>query len=179
MGFESKTTEFCSDALTGWAIRPWVEAALWTNFLQLLQFHSLFSVRFHFSYCCWWRFKVCPWCPNFTQLFVLLICCWWRPIDEIKGQCAIVQILFLVLQSLSDRLLICFIFENDKLCCFFPILFQVLRALFLETPFHIKVISTLWYHYSENHSPVFRRLLPPKLYLKMKAFTKVLCWYPS
>ena len=45
------TTEFHSDALTDWAIRPWVQLALRANFVQLLQFHCLFSVTFHFSYC--------------------------------------------------------------------------------------------------------------------------------
>ena len=39
MGFESTTTEFHSDALTDWAIRPWVQLALRANFLQPLQFH--------------------------------------------------------------------------------------------------------------------------------------------
>ena len=62
---------------------------------------------------------------------------------------------------------------------FISILFQIPRALFLEKRFYVKVIPTMWYHYSKNYSPVFRRLLPPKLYLKMEVFTKVLCWYPS
>ena len=48
---EPKTTEFHSDALTDWAIRPWVQLALTANFVQLLQFHHLLSVRFHFGYC--------------------------------------------------------------------------------------------------------------------------------
>ena len=38
------TTEFCLDALTDWAIRPWVQLALRASFVQLLQFHWLFSV---------------------------------------------------------------------------------------------------------------------------------------
>ena len=53
-GFETTTTEFCSDVLTNWAIRPWLQLALRTNFanfVQLLQFHFLFSVIFHFGYC--------------------------------------------------------------------------------------------------------------------------------
>ena len=45
------TIEFRSDALTDWAIRPWVQLALRANFVQLLQFHRLFSVTFHFGYC--------------------------------------------------------------------------------------------------------------------------------
>ena len=49
MGFEPTTTEFRSDALTDWAIRPWVQLAPRANFVQLLQFHSLFSVTFHFG----------------------------------------------------------------------------------------------------------------------------------
>ena len=51
LGFEPMTTEFCWDTLTNWAVRPWVQLALRANFVQLLQFHCLFSVRFHFSHC--------------------------------------------------------------------------------------------------------------------------------
>ena len=51
LGFEPTTTEFHSDALTDWGIRPWVQLALRTNFVQLLQFHCLFSVRFDFGHC--------------------------------------------------------------------------------------------------------------------------------
>ena len=51
VGSEPTTTEFRSDALTDWAIRPWVQLALRANFVQLLQFHRLFSVTFHFGYC--------------------------------------------------------------------------------------------------------------------------------
>ena len=39
LGFESTTTEFHSDALTEWAIRPWVQLALGANFVHLLQLH--------------------------------------------------------------------------------------------------------------------------------------------
>ena len=39
VGFEPTTTEFRSDALTDWAIRPWVQLALRANFVHLLQFH--------------------------------------------------------------------------------------------------------------------------------------------
>ena len=49
--FEPTTTEFRSDALTDWPIRSWVQLALRANFVQLLQFHCLFSVMFHFGYC--------------------------------------------------------------------------------------------------------------------------------
>ena len=38
VGFEPTTTEFRSDALTDWAIRPWVQLAHRINFVQLLQF---------------------------------------------------------------------------------------------------------------------------------------------
>ena len=37
--FEPTITEFRSDALTDWAIRPWIQLALRANFVQLLQFH--------------------------------------------------------------------------------------------------------------------------------------------
>ena len=51
VGFEPTTTEFRSDALTDRIIRSWVQLALRANIIELLQFHLLFSVRFHFSYC--------------------------------------------------------------------------------------------------------------------------------
>ena len=47
MGFEPTTTEFRSDALNDWAIRPRVELALRANFVQLFQFH-LFVQCSHF-----------------------------------------------------------------------------------------------------------------------------------
>ena len=50
-GLEPTTTEFRSDSLSDWAIRPWVQLALRVNFVhfvQLPQFHCLFSVVFHF-----------------------------------------------------------------------------------------------------------------------------------
>ena len=47
VGFEPTTTEFRSDALTDWAIRPWVQLALRANFVQLLQFY-LFVQRWRF-----------------------------------------------------------------------------------------------------------------------------------
>ena len=46
VGFQPTTTEFHSNALT-----PWVQLTLKANFVQPLQFHCLFSVTFHFSYC--------------------------------------------------------------------------------------------------------------------------------
>ena len=49
VGPEPITTEFCSEALTNWAIRPWVQLALRANFVQRLQFHCPFSVTFHFG----------------------------------------------------------------------------------------------------------------------------------
>ena len=50
MGFEPTTTEFRSDTLTDWAIRPLVQLAFRANFVQLLHFHHLFNVWFHFGY---------------------------------------------------------------------------------------------------------------------------------
>ena len=38
-GFEPTTTEFRSDALTDWAIKPFVQLVLWANFVQLFQIH--------------------------------------------------------------------------------------------------------------------------------------------
>ena len=51
VGFEPMTIEFHSDTLTDWAIRPWVQLTLRANFVQLLQFHRLFRLTFHFGYC--------------------------------------------------------------------------------------------------------------------------------
>ena len=51
VAFEPTTTEFRSNDVTDWAIRPWVQLALTANSGQLLQFHCLFSVRFPFDYC--------------------------------------------------------------------------------------------------------------------------------
>ena len=51
VGSEPTTTEFPSDALTDWAIKPCIQLALRANFVLLLQFHCLLSVRFHFGYC--------------------------------------------------------------------------------------------------------------------------------
>ena len=51
VGFETTTTEFRSDVLTDWAIRPWVQLALRANVVQLHQYHRLLSVTFHFGYC--------------------------------------------------------------------------------------------------------------------------------
>ena len=39
VGFETKTTEFGSDALTNWAIRPSIQLSLRASFVQPLQFH--------------------------------------------------------------------------------------------------------------------------------------------
>ena len=47
VGFEPTTTEFRWDALTDWAIWPWVQLALRANFVQLLLFH-LFVQFWHF-----------------------------------------------------------------------------------------------------------------------------------
>ena len=60
--FETMTNEFRSDLLTNRAIRPWVQLTLRASFVQLLQFHQLSSVTFHFGYnlsqspCLFWFF---------------------------------------------------------------------------------------------------------------------------
>ena len=46
VGFEATNTEFCSDTLTDWVIRP--KLALRANLVQLLQFNLLFSVQISF-----------------------------------------------------------------------------------------------------------------------------------
>ena len=50
VGVEPTAIEFCSDALTDWAIRPWDQPTLRANLVQLLQFHRLFSVTFDSAY---------------------------------------------------------------------------------------------------------------------------------
>ena len=50
VGFEPMTTDFHSDCLTDWAIMPWVQITLWSNFVQLLQVRRLFSTTFYFGY---------------------------------------------------------------------------------------------------------------------------------
>ena len=83
MGFEPTTTEFRSDTLTDWAIRSWVKLSLRANFVQPLQFHHLFSVRFHFGYglrqsqlLLWLKFylAICRFPLKLHQSFSLRIC---------------------------------------------------------------------------------------------------------
>ena len=47
--FQPTTTQFHLDVRNVWPNRPWVQLALRTNFLRLLQYHHLFSVIFHFG----------------------------------------------------------------------------------------------------------------------------------
>ena len=49
VGFEPTTTEFRLDTLTNWTIRPCIQFTLRANFVQLFQFHRLFSFTFHFE----------------------------------------------------------------------------------------------------------------------------------
>ena len=48
VGFEPTFTEFRSDALTEWVIKPWVQLALRANFVQLLQFRLFVQCRISF-----------------------------------------------------------------------------------------------------------------------------------
>ena len=47
--FKPTTTEFRSDDLTDWTIRPWVKPMLKANFVQLLKILRLLSVQFNFD----------------------------------------------------------------------------------------------------------------------------------
>ena len=47
--FEPTTTEFRSDALTDWGIRPWVQVALRANVVQLFQFHPFVQCQISFQ----------------------------------------------------------------------------------------------------------------------------------
>ena len=49
VGLEPMTTEFRSEALTEWAIKPWVQLTPRANFVQLIQAHRVFSATFHFD----------------------------------------------------------------------------------------------------------------------------------
>ena len=51
MEVEPMTTDFRSDVLTDWALRPWVQLEFRAKFIQLHQFHRLFSVQFHYGSC--------------------------------------------------------------------------------------------------------------------------------
>ena len=64
---EPAIIEFRSDALTDRAIRPWVQPALRANLVQQLQFHILFTVRFHFGYCL--RRSLRSFCLTFRRVY--------------------------------------------------------------------------------------------------------------
>ena len=49
VALETATSEPFSDTLTNWTIRPYVQLALRANFVLPIQFHYLFSVKFHFG----------------------------------------------------------------------------------------------------------------------------------
>ena len=99
MGFEPMTTEFRSDTLTNWAIRPWVQLALRANFVQLLQFHRLFSVPFHFGYClhqsprsfssnfCWGNHMISPswYKDNIYKATIYCILIWYYQKNKSKN----------------------------------------------------------------------------------------------
>ena len=51
VGFDPATTEFHSGTLTNWTIWLWLQHAPTAKLVELVQFHSLFSIRFHFGYC--------------------------------------------------------------------------------------------------------------------------------
>ena len=53
--FEPTATEFRSDGLTDWAIRPWVQLALRANFLLLLQLHFISYIAFVSHHVCFDR----------------------------------------------------------------------------------------------------------------------------
>ena len=59
VGIEPTTTEFRSEALTDWAIRPWVQVALRVNFAQLLQFHLFFQCSHLISAIAFVRRHIC------------------------------------------------------------------------------------------------------------------------
>ena len=64
LNLNPRPIEFRLDALNDWIITAWVQLALRSNFVQLLQFHLLLSVIFYFSLClrispCLFELKFC------------------------------------------------------------------------------------------------------------------------
>ena len=68
LGFESMTP----DALTDWAIRPWVQLALRANFVQLLQFHPFFQCSHFISAIAFVSRHIC-FKQNLAQVYTYLI----------------------------------------------------------------------------------------------------------
>ena len=81
VGFEPTTTEFRSDALTDWAIRPWVQLALRANFVQLLQFHLFVQ------------------CSRLISVFAFVSChiCFKRSLERIEIRITVVTIWVIIL----------------------------------------------------------------------------------
>ena len=72
VGFEPTTTEFCLDALTNRAIRPWVRLALRVNFVQLLQFHLFFQCSHFISAIASTSHHIC-FKRNLAQVIMLVV----------------------------------------------------------------------------------------------------------
>ena len=68
VGFEPTTTEFRSDAVTYWAIRPWVQLTLRASFLELLQFHRIYIIIYIYIYT---SSVVCGWHSDDYELWRL------------------------------------------------------------------------------------------------------------
>ena len=71
VGFEHTTTEFRSDTLTNWAIRPWVQLALRANLVQLLQFHLFVQCSYFISTIAFVSHHIC-FKRNLAQVIILV-----------------------------------------------------------------------------------------------------------
>ena len=72
LGFEPTTTEFPSDALTEWAIRPWVQLALRANFPKIIQFHPFAKCSHYPSVIAFVSSHIC-FKQNLAQLITLVV----------------------------------------------------------------------------------------------------------
>ena len=68
--FEPTTTEFCSDALTDWGIRPWVQVTIKANILQLHHFYLFVQCSRFISVFAFVSRHICFYVNSLTCYFV-------------------------------------------------------------------------------------------------------------
>ena len=128
--FEPTTNEFCSDALTDWTIRSWVQLALRANFVQLLQFHLLFSVRFYFGYCL--RRS-----PHLFKRSIVEVITWvqWNLVDSYVLYVMINYILYIMLIIYNNYILLfleLYIVYIIHICIYFTYNFATILSRFIN-----------------------------------------------
>ena len=81
VGCEPTTTVFRSDALADWAIRPWVQLAVRTKLVQVLQFHLFVQ------------------CSRLISVFAFVSChiCFKRSLERIEIRITVVTIWVIIL----------------------------------------------------------------------------------